>query len=315
NGETIPLGETHGQVQWSMTGGEDKVLIGRAEQADLVWGVSSNYACQNCCSNSFYDGWITPGESTGFEGDQTWFFAMQQDANCYGQTFPEYQAGFTSFSSGAPSICDFGLNGHVTGIGPGQAPIQAQWTADAWFRDGNEQCEYTPVDVLRDVLCETLQNPHSLSVLSVTTLPDGTSETQSGCPSSQATGIKVGVTLQVLDRTGSAIMRNDMQPQEKVTDTSFNGISQGDPEPNWVDIGPSRITGTSQFTDTQGKFLDAAYGFCWFEPFSTYKFKQQISILIGSRRFNVRTNNVTITGPASGQGTIANGSDIEKSRP
>lgn len=60
NGQIIPLGETRGQVQWSLTGGVDKVLIGRSEQVDLVSGISSNYACQNCCGNSFYDGWITP---------------------------------------------------------------------------------------------------------------------------------------------------------------------------------------------------------------------------------------------------------------
>jgi hypothetical protein len=153
NGDTIPLDETGGQVQWSMTGAEDKVLIGRAEQVNLVQGVSSNYACQNCCSNSFYDAWITP-EATGFEGDQIWLFAMQQDANCYGQTFPEYQAGFVQFNSGAPSICNFGLNGQVTGIGPGLGGIQAQWTADSWLRGGNDQCEYTPVNVLRDAICE-----------------------------------------------------------------------------------------------------------------------------------------------------------------
>ena len=153
NGETIAPGETSGQVQWSMTGAEDKVLIGRAEQVDLVEGVSSNYACQNCCSNSFYDAWITP-EATGFEGDQIWLFGMQQDANCYGQTFPAYQAGFVQFNSGAPSICNFGLNGQVTGIGPGLGGIQAQWTTDSWLRGGNEQCEYTPVNVLRDAICE-----------------------------------------------------------------------------------------------------------------------------------------------------------------
>lgn len=48
---------------------------------------------------------------------------------------------------------------------------------------------------------------------------------------------------------------------------------------------------------------------------STYKFKQQISILIGSRRFTVRTNNVTVSGTSLGHGAITNGSDIQKSRP
>jgi hypothetical protein len=156
NGQTIPLGETRGQVQWSMTGGEDKVLIGRAEQADLVRGVSTNYSCVNCCGNSFYDGWVTPGEATGFEGDEMEYFAMQQDANCYGQVFPAFEAGLPNFNSGLPSICDFFLGGRATGIGPGQTGIQAHWTADSWFMGLNEQCQYTPVEALREALCSIL---------------------------------------------------------------------------------------------------------------------------------------------------------------
>lgn len=316
NGQTIPQGVTRGQVQWSMTGGVDKVLIGRSEQVDIVRGISSNYACQNCCGNSFYDGWVTPGQSTGFEDDQMQFIAMQRDQNCYGQIYLPYTASIPSYSSADTSICNPGWNtGMTTGVGPGETTISAGWTADAWFMNLNEVCDYTPVEAVREAVCQTLQNPSSLSVISVALLPDGTTQSTDGCPDSQATGIKVGVTLQVLDRTNNAIARSDMRPQEKVTDTSFNGTSQGDPVPDWSDIGPSRITGTSQFTNEDGRFLDAAYGFCWPSTFSTYKFKQQISILIGSRRFNVRTNNVTVTGTTLGHGTITNGSDIQKNRP
>ena len=32
-----------------MSGPEDLVLIGRAEQVDIAKGLSSSYACQNCC--------------------------------------------------------------------------------------------------------------------------------------------------------------------------------------------------------------------------------------------------------------------------
>jgi hypothetical protein len=60
NGQTIPAGEKRGQIQWSLTGGVDRVVIGRSEQVDLVRGISSNYACQNCCPNNFFDGWLTP---------------------------------------------------------------------------------------------------------------------------------------------------------------------------------------------------------------------------------------------------------------
>lgn len=154
NGQTIPRGETRGQVQWSLTGGVDRVLIGRSEQVDLVRGISSNYACQNCCGNSFYDGWVTPVQETSFEGGQIQYIAMQRDANCYGQVYPPYTAGVPFYSSSDTSICNTGFGtGTTTGIGPGETFINASWTADAWFMNLNQVCDYTPEEVLRDAIC------------------------------------------------------------------------------------------------------------------------------------------------------------------
>ncbi len=153
NGKTIPLHETQGQVQWSMTGGVDRVLIGRSEQVDLVSGTSSNYACQNCCGNSFYDGWVTPGESSGIEGYQLLFTAMQRDANCYGQAYLPYPASVPSYFSTDNSVCDPGFTGLTTGVGTGTSIINAGWTADAWFMGLSEQCEYTPVEAVREAIC------------------------------------------------------------------------------------------------------------------------------------------------------------------
>lgn len=53
-GNTIPLGAKRGQIMWSVRGGDSLAMIGRTEQADLTKGISSNYACQFCCPNSFY---------------------------------------------------------------------------------------------------------------------------------------------------------------------------------------------------------------------------------------------------------------------
>jgi hypothetical protein len=158
NGQKVPLTETSGQVQWSMTGGEDRVLIGRSEQADLVHGISTNYACINCCGNSFYSGWISPEEASLFEGNVTSYMAIQQDANCYGQPFSPYQAS-SFFNSIAPSICSFSLGGTATGVGPGDTTIQGSWTADAWFMGLNEQCDYTPQEIVRDAFCTTCTGP------------------------------------------------------------------------------------------------------------------------------------------------------------
>ena len=163
NGKTIPLTESRGQLEWSMTGGEDRVLIGRSEQVDLVHSISSNYACINCCGNSFYDGWLTPDEVSLFEGDQRLLIALQQDANCYGQPFSPYPVG-SSFSSFASSICQ-SSGGLTTGVGVGETSIQGDWTADSWFMGLNEQCDYTPLEVLREALCEVLNGPDHVRVI------------------------------------------------------------------------------------------------------------------------------------------------------
>jgi hypothetical protein len=107
-----------------------------------------------------------------------------------------------------------------------------------------------------------------------------------------------------------------MIPQEKITNVSFNGTPQPDPVPDFQDIGPSRITGTSRFTGQNGQFLDAPYGFCLPEIFTSYKFTQQIGIKVGDQLYSVRGQTVTVTSTASGSGTISNASgDINKSRP
>ncbi len=105
-----------------------------------------------------------------------------------------------------------------------------------------------------------------------------------------------------------------MEPQEEVTNTVFNGVPQGNPVPNWSDVGPSKISGTSQFTDANGTFLDVPYGICAGIPF-TYSFTQDISILVGGQnRYTVRTNQVKVSSSSSGHGSISNGSDIQQSR-
>ncbi len=118
---------------------------------------SSNYACQNCCPNNFFDGWLTPVQSTGFQGDQIQFIAMQQDQNCYGQVYPPYQAGLASYTSSDLSVCnpDFST-GTTTGVGPGGAFINGAWMADKWLFTPTGDCDYTPEEVVREAICDIL---------------------------------------------------------------------------------------------------------------------------------------------------------------
>ncbi len=69
----------------------------------------------------------------------------------------------------------------------------------------------------------------------------------------------------------------------------MNGISYGDPEPKWVDVGPSSYPGTSKYADSNGQFWDAPMGDCANVAFSA-SWTQPISILVGSSRYTVRTN-------------------------
>jgi hypothetical protein len=56
-GTTIPISATSGQIRWTLHQHEMRVmsdrnklaLAGRSEQIDTVKGLSSSYACQNCC--------------------------------------------------------------------------------------------------------------------------------------------------------------------------------------------------------------------------------------------------------------------------
>ena len=105
-----------------------------------------------------------------------------------------------------------------------------------------------------------------------------------------------------------------MEPQETITNVTFNGISQPDPVPTFGDIGPSRISGTSQFTNSSGQFKDAPYGFCFNGSYSSYKFTQKIQVLMNGTPFGLlRTNAVTVTSSAATHGKSR--TDLTLSRP
>jgi hypothetical protein len=157
------------------------------------------------------------------------------------------------------------------------------------------------------------QKPGSLTVLTLQTLSTG-SGSDNGCTSGSDYGIKIAVTYQVNGQNGQPLHNAKMEPQEKVTNATFNGSAIADPQPNWSDIGPSRNSQTSRFTNSNGQFVDAPYGACNNSGF-THTFQQDISILVGGKRYTVKTNSVSLSTSTSGQGSISNGTDIQKSRP
>ncbi|HSK73111.1 MAG TPA: hypothetical protein VK892_15545, partial [Pyrinomonadaceae bacterium] len=98
-GNIIPLDIERGQIAWTMKGRESNSVSGRSEQVNTVKGVSSTYACYNCCQNSFFDGWVTPSDVYSSFGDISQFQARQRDTNCYGYMLPERSADIAYFTS------------------------------------------------------------------------------------------------------------------------------------------------------------------------------------------------------------------------
>jgi hypothetical protein len=151
-----------GQVNWSVRGPQNQVLIGRSEQVDIAGGISSNYACMNCCPDSFSGGWVDPGGAETFVGSNTQFHGFEQTRNCYGS----YNEAFNPWPNWDSSnwnilgLCE-GV-GLATGESPGTASIQARWVGYEWgsFESGNpNECYERPIDVLVDAVCNVLDPP------------------------------------------------------------------------------------------------------------------------------------------------------------
>lgn len=127
-GELIPLDAAAGQLHWSKVGAEEGVLIGRSELADVIRGVSNNYACANCCNDVPTDARITPESGEGAVGSSQNFVATQRLRDCYGgMSSPNevYDAQWTSTDDGVATVSV----GQVTGQAPGTVTIKAQWTS------------------------------------------------------------------------------------------------------------------------------------------------------------------------------------------
>ena len=240
DGRTLPLDANSGQVNWSMRGAQNQVLIGRSEQVDLVKGVSSNYACQNCCPDSFDSGWVDPGGADGFVGDWWAFQGREQTVNCYGSPNAPFNP-WPYWDSANSDVCSC-VNGIGTAQLPGFTNIQAHWTSYEWgsFESGNpNECYERPIDVLAEALCQALAAPAKVKVV----LDQG--GFPAACPS---TGIYVRqIKVQVVD---GAPTPNDVTTAFSVKETYANQSS------NTCNNGTSQPSSCAP-ADTGGTFLDS----------------------------------------------------------
>ncbi len=137
-GLTIPLNLESGQIQWTMHSEvflENQPLkrfelVGRSEQIDTVNGVSSSYACQNCCDKTA-SGVVTPDVFSEPEvGETVQFRAYQYGYNCFMNYGPLEVTNDVSWYSTNNNIATVNGSGLATIVNAGTVFIGASWTAE-----------------------------------------------------------------------------------------------------------------------------------------------------------------------------------------
>ena len=138
SGRLIPLELASGQLMWSLKqvgpppAGEEArqklALIGRTEQVDVKRGMSSNYACQSCCSNQYHSSFITPSSSEVTSGTQVDFDVFQRDKDCYGEVGLPYPQTLATWSSDVTGVATVNGSGTASTAGAGQTTIRATWS-------------------------------------------------------------------------------------------------------------------------------------------------------------------------------------------
>jgi hypothetical protein len=152
HGNLLPANASGGQIIWSVYGAENRVIVGRAEQTDIVHGMSMTAACPTCCPNSFSYAYIDPAGVTGLVGDFTLFRAYERDQDCYGNYLDPFSPAAQWWSSDT-SVATCDGNGGATAVGPGSTFINAYWFAPSWYQL-YEECEYAPIDNTSSATCD-----------------------------------------------------------------------------------------------------------------------------------------------------------------
>ena len=128
-GHRIPATATAGQVHWSIRGPQKLGIIGRAEDLDATLGLSSSYACVNCCPDSYAGSWLSPSRNTDTVGGHSDIVAWQHDDNCYGSGLASYIIRSPSWSSANTGIATINGSGVTTGRRGGSTSLTGAWTA------------------------------------------------------------------------------------------------------------------------------------------------------------------------------------------
>jgi len=319
-GKTLPKTAVSGQISWWTVETASGPGTGRLLQSNRASGEARSFACgcpYRLCGDTFTSDYSLILEGVlgaPLDGLGSIICIYQTGSNCgYKQTMQtSSQALSYRWSSSNSAILQ--INGssasssvNVTGAGIGTASMTGTVSATYFGPPGT--CTFQGSGPT------TVQVPTSLQFISVSVLPDGTFGVH-GCPGSAWSGIKVDIKYQVLDQQSPAqpIQSSNMTPHEK--GTHFDGSSYDN------NIGPvSGYPTSSATTASDGTFHDVPLGVCLSSTFSSLTATQNITMIVGSDSYAVRSQNWTATGTTAGHGTIKNsitspgtGSDVSASR-
>lgn len=319
NGHVLPLSASEGSLIVSAGNGSEHDPISVAVAGGIYNSHTATCSptCETCNGCTSIPPNLTPNPFAEPIVNSGWMYAQCAWYNGTQYTYNN-NANWSSNNTGVATVQTKGQSypGLTYGAGAGSATISSfgqSIPTNAGQICGSPAPPSCPVAAPAQSGPAKVQIPTSLHATSSKALPPNGYGL--GCDPGEY-GFQIDIIYQVLDQTGAAIKSSAMEPQEKDLNYVFNGANEGDPLPNWVDImgGTSLITKGRKYTDAAGTFEDAPFGVCATGPF-TATYTQPISVLIGSNRYTVRTNNWTQTGSGPALGKTTNGSDVTVSKP
>jgi hypothetical protein len=142
SGHLIPQNIQRGQASWTMMGASNKKMSGRSEQVNTVIGISSTYACYNCCPDSIYStGQTFPTQFETETGGGIQFLLQAESVNCYGGgngTFSLFGYGWLSSNTGIGTIDN---GGNSLAIASGLVDFVGYFQSTRYDFDGRDCIE------------------------------------------------------------------------------------------------------------------------------------------------------------------------------
>lgn len=301
-GNVVPAGISEGSAKISGSLGENQdILVAMDAGTYNVQKATCNLICATC--NGFTSSSMSPSSVSLVPGG-----TAQLTAFANWNTGQHYVvSGFWDSSNTNVATVTNGLSG--TGS------VQAVAAGTAYIEVQNEEPEYESYICSISYPCPyyqpffasgsvKVQVPTSLKVLNTTILQTGNSGNY-GCRSGYY-GIQLDIDYQVLDQNSNPIQSSATTPQEYVV--WYDGSNNG----GFTNIGPSRISTTSQTTRSDGTFDDAPMGLCSPVPFNTpLTSTQTIQVLLNSQAYGIRTNNWKFSSTnLTNHGTVTNSVDV-----